>query len=419
MSNIKSKDTQENYDNTKNINGPIGAYRLEGKINGIKKILYLFADFHIYEYKCPNDFSLDINQYIVREFSKINNSSDKTEYDFFLEIYPGLIYPSSVSTKKASTNYLNDLRYTFEKYINFDEVNNKMVVSKFGEKSRLHYIDIRGNVTNKISFHPHIFLDLQSGNIYRIKESIHDILMNMVILLSILSEIPPNSMNKQNMTTTLIDILKNKEISNEFEEKQHTDYFRIIIDKLYRAYTNLDIKQIIVNELSDIVTKSKTGLESLSNLYDKINKFIQYYNSMNNNLTFWNGSIDYGVPYMDKLSNVHEWTLEYATIHDAYQTNMANLMDLYFIRRFLDKSYINHGIVFTGAAHTMNIIYMLMNKFGFKLTNSNINKYDIHTTNKMIAKINKNNIHEEMAKILLPDTLTQCTDMSSFPESFL
>ena len=45
------------------------------------------------------------------------------------------------------------------------------------------------------------------------------------------------------------------------------------------------------------------------------------------------------------------------------------LTDLYFIRRFLDKNYINNGILYTGHSHMCNIMVILIKFFNFKLTN--------------------------------------------------
>ncbi len=77
--------TKDNFENTKKINGPLGAYRMEGIINGQKKVLYLFSDQHVMTHRCQDTVSLDIDQYIVREFNKINNDQETTEYDLFVE----------------------------------------------------------------------------------------------------------------------------------------------------------------------------------------------------------------------------------------------------------------------------------------------------------------------------------------------
>ena len=79
-------DSIETIENTKNINGPLNVVRLEGEINGINKVLYVFFDWHKHLKRCTDLVNIDVDQYFVREFQKINNN-DKIDkhYDLFLE----------------------------------------------------------------------------------------------------------------------------------------------------------------------------------------------------------------------------------------------------------------------------------------------------------------------------------------------
>ena len=66
------------------INGPINIVRIEGEINGIKKILYLYFDFHMdvtQQTKCEDYLSDDVTKYIKKELLE---TSDK-DIDFFME----------------------------------------------------------------------------------------------------------------------------------------------------------------------------------------------------------------------------------------------------------------------------------------------------------------------------------------------
>jgi hypothetical protein len=47
------------------VNGPINVVRLEGIINNIKKVIYVFFDYHsplIYQTRCEDDSSISINK---------------------------------------------------------------------------------------------------------------------------------------------------------------------------------------------------------------------------------------------------------------------------------------------------------------------------------------------------------------------
>ena len=70
-----------------NINGPVNIIRLEGKINNIKKVLYIFSDFHLKceeQTNCNIDEAVDIDYYLSKTFLELNNL--EKNIDFFLEI---------------------------------------------------------------------------------------------------------------------------------------------------------------------------------------------------------------------------------------------------------------------------------------------------------------------------------------------
>ena len=55
------------------VSGPVNTVRLEGSINGVKKIIYLFMDFHAdlhHQTECEDIRSLDIDKYLVQTFDK-------------------------------------------------------------------------------------------------------------------------------------------------------------------------------------------------------------------------------------------------------------------------------------------------------------------------------------------------------------
>ncbi len=407
-----------NFETTKNINGPIASYRLEGNVGNIKKVLYLFADYHIYESKCKNEISLDINQYIIREFNKINNKEEKITYDFFLETYGFYVG----ETQKGNTSYLSDLRYTFRRYTNYDSEKNKMTISKFGKKIRLHYIDIRNTLMANGFNMLNIF---NTEDIYTIREELYQIFLDAMSFYMLLTQkdikkISNNSSNLDTMKekTNLIDLLK-----NEINMQRKNEYFKSIINKLYNIYENENIKKIIVDSMDIIIENVKIYIEKLKKMYNEIDEFYQniYAKVYDLNINI-NSDTFYGIPKTEKISKVYKWKLEYLDINNIIVNQMSHLMDYYFIRRFIDKSYITHGITFTGANHTMYTMYILIKKFNFTMTHSTVDKYTMDELNKLIknTKItNEYDIVPMMVNMLFPDKFNQCSDLSYFPESFL
>lgn len=68
----------------KQVNGPINVVRLEGKVNDVRKVIYVFLDFHYgisRQTECENIYSKDIQLYLAENFGNLTKS-DKI-YDFF------------------------------------------------------------------------------------------------------------------------------------------------------------------------------------------------------------------------------------------------------------------------------------------------------------------------------------------------
>ena len=91
------------------------------------------------------------------------------------------------------------------------------------------------------------------------------------------------------------------------------------------------------------------------------------------------------------------------------------LVDMYFIRRFLDKDYISTGIVYAGAGHTSNIIYLLVKYFNFKVTHISKSEYTIKELNKKLKKIDS---FSESKELFYKSDSEQCSNIEDFPESF-
>lgn len=92
-------------------------------------------------------------------------------------------------------------------------------------------------------------------------------------------------------------------------------------------------------------------------------------------------------------------------------------MDIYFLRRFLDKDYITNAITYTGSAHSNTYINILVKDFGFKITHASYSKIpDIDELNNIVKRtINSNDLGE----YLYPPIQSQCSDVTHFPENFL
>ena len=93
----------------------------------------------------------------------------------------------------------------------------------------------------------------------------------------------------------------------------------------------------------------------------------------------------YGIDQLKKWSNV----LKFNDINNIFMDKYINiglyLMDLYKLRRILDKDYVTNAISYAGANHSINYIRLLIKYFGFKLTNySYLKNSNIRQAEKII-----------------------------------
>lgn len=107
--------------------------------------------------------------------------------------------------------------------------------------------------------------------------------------------------------------------------------------------------------------------------------------------------------------------------YDRIFAYLARIVDLYFMRRFLDKDYITNAIVYTGATHSLSYIYILR-KLGFKITHcANCPIKDISELNKKVLDVKNFPFEEsifELFDLFLTEDQIQCSNISDFPKKF-
>src|SRR5579872_3565129 len=139
--------------NKKFVNGPVNVARLEGEVNGIKKVIYLFMDQHqdiTQQLECSNVYAQNINTYLINNFLKLKNSN-KT-IDIFLEEEFSQVLRKEVASGRARYDikgtqktdfYLMEVLLMFKKMFNFSNETNKVLKSPTLDNIRIHYIDPR------------------------------------------------------------------------------------------------------------------------------------------------------------------------------------------------------------------------------------------------------------------------------------
>ena len=380
------------------INGPLNVVRLEGKINKIKKIIYVFFDIHMdvgNQTKCDDFDAQDIANYLAKEFKGINGK----EIDFFME-----------GRTSELDLFLKDIHFK-DKYI--AEVV-KFFTQNFKKNNfdnvRFHYIDIRDFFTDQIDkIYQVNNLLLENLSQYNF-QSIDQLISNFKLI--------------QQYHNQIITMIKNN--GNHEDKNQINKNMPKYIKKLSEKYTNKDVKEkikifryIIVDKLekqNEIIDKilvlltkfQKLALSSFDEFGRRkiIDDLVNDTNKSEDKLPSY--FID-ETPYMNKLTELYK-QLQYEKLQ-----SFSLLMDSYFMRRFCDKDYILNAISYTGSAHSMAYVNFLCNQFDFEITHVAKSSEPIDVINKKLkAKFD----YIGFAKYFFPKTLSQCVDISDFPKNF-
>jgi hypothetical protein len=209
----------------------------------------------------------------------------------------------------------------------------------------------------------------------------HYLQLNFMNTLTKLKE----NMDNENEKIKLINILNDKIntliqfIDNPSPDIINDDELINIISKIKSRYTHPELKQ----KIKDLFNISKYGL-------------IKIYNE--NKIITANEDIN---------------ILSYKIIR-----NISWIMDIYFLRRFIDKDYIHNVISYIGGAHTVRILIFLLKNYNMEITHCVYSTQSIDYINKYIKSksvdIEKN--LDDVFSMFFSRDLKQCSDISDFPE---
>lgn len=413
------------------VNGPVNTVRLEGSVGSNKKVVYLFMDFHLSRYqqtKCMDIRAVDINTFFIEEFDKLYKSNPNKIIDFMFE--RGLLRPLHRAHSKGI--YLQEISDLFTKAFKLDINTNKAQKSSLVPNVRFHYTDVRNFITRH-SYN--VLYDQINAILDRIYDSLDYNLHELEELFRYIQ------LTQSEFATLYVLLYKNHHKFNPKIEKSlysankskmydtpETDNYKLIqklIYKLLVEYNHNPVKKII----GEIIN---TELHMM---------FIDFFNYIDEVLSFITEEIDlltkfgdrdpstilfqqsdqiytYGIDQLKKWNNV----LKFNDINNIFMDKYINiglyLMDLYKLRRILDKDYVTNAISYAGANHSINYIRLLIKYFGFKLTNySYLKNSNIRQAEKIIKS---SKTYNELSVLFYPLVFPiQCSDMSSFPKLFM
>lgn len=414
--------------NVQKINGPFNVVRLEGNVNDINKVIYIFMDRHVNvgsQIECDNIYSKDIHLFFAQSFRDLAKSS-KT-YDFFLEIFPHeLKYEHEYQMQKEL--YIRQVRKLFAKLFEFDPNSNKVSVSKYFENVRLHMADIRTFFSKEYFYefnfaiseadHMNCYQSINTGNMHNILNFLNRLKTHVEringVVLSYLSG------NPEPVKKTYILIPIGEEyISKSAEEKLNIEleYFNYVINKIYNQYKHDDVKLIIRKKINKLSKALDNIVAQCNHLIKNFEDIYKYYENNSNKLVEYKSDYNYFVP-LAKTNKMTAYIVESINkLEEFFLIEMASFMDCYFLRRFLDKDYITNVIAYTGALHSIIYIEFLVKEFGFKVTHASYSK--ISNINELNSEIKKSKNYINLKRLFYPPVFNQCSDLTHFPKHFL
>jgi hypothetical protein len=207
------------------------------------------------------------------------------------------------------------------------------------------------------------------------------------------------------------------DIRYEFKTISFSKIFNHMKNNIENNKDNKEFINKIIFELNNLKTILKN--EDNKIIYKLKNKYIhnEIKNKMNILLDKVYKDIDKLKIEINSISTINQIDTTYLKLLQLYSW----LMDIYFLRRFLDKNYVNNAIIYCGSGHAIRYIYFLIKNFDFKITNASFLNKPIGLVNEILRYYEeKDDIDNDTSIIHLFNNKTniQCIDISTFPENF-
>ena len=328
---------------------------------------------------------------------------------------------------KYTEKYLLQVRKLFSKIFEYDDKKNTVLKSTEFPNVRFHYMDIRsylslsrGNPFAIMNNLTQYFYKLKNYNIYPndLKTLIDGTSIVMAKSYVLYSALYPKDKKETKDTKKVNLVHKNNEKIAKYTEKDYIEGINYIISKLTGPYNHKSVKNVIMKYINgELKTKFEHYFALLLELKKTLEEYIPSIDKNPDDLIKYNNEHDYFYKHHFLMSNdIYDTLNEYIMqIDDEHHLINMMVTDLFFLRRALDKKYIENGITYTGFDHTCFYMLFLVKEFGFKITHANDNKENLDKIHDIIKKANN---LVELREQFLPSKLTQCIDISNFPPLF-
>ncbi len=387
------------------VNGPHNFFKL--KNSKINKTIYLFFDVHLkYEEQtsCGIANSENIDKFLNDYFK---NATQKT--DFLLEIYENKEETKTI-IQNTNNNYIEQVR---KLYIQNKNINANVNVNAF-QNVRFHFIDIRFDNTLEFIYNTmvNIIDHINKNELFNF-----DYVIEQMILIKnkyiIILEIINNFQNNNNVVlNTNVNVNTNTNVNINANEQDSNIILQKNLYKIISRYNDPSVQRIIMQFFEIFcVNKIKYTIQTID---ENINRYEKY--DLNNINKYFYEISTYG-ENENKIVDLHNDIFYHDVLCEIkkdmnilqrfiYYVEMS-IMDTYFLRRFLDKTYINNVISYTGGFHASTYLWILVKYFDFEIIEYDFINFDTDK-NKFVEIIKNSNDMFDIMKYVFPLHKKQC-----------
>lgn len=411
------------FSDGKYITGPVNVARLEGNVNGIKKVIYLFMDYHIpveYQTKCKNYRAVEIDNFLAKTFKKLNNSN--ITYDFFMEHRPSDTYyhkkfgPNHlIGNLLRNQLYIENVEKFYDYFLNYNTDTKKVNIAPAFKNVRFHYLDVR-DILSTYFFET---VNTELGRHIGIINTGHMHIDELLIVLDNIKQAIETVNALLHDAATSTNIVETKHIPIIDENRGiNVEKITKIMQKITKMYNHLNIKQILNKEFDTVLKFFDDMLDTLNSTIDLVQTSNTKITEGNNTLNYQEDSdhMNYGLGRVEILRMRTDILIKLYILSTKILFTNHQITDIFMLRRFLDKDYITNAIVYSGAYHSYYYIYLLVNKFDFIITHVSYSSVDnLDDLNNLV----RNNKYLNYIEYFQPASLVQCSDITDFPDNFL
>lgn len=357
------------------IHGPINVVRLESP----SKTLYIFFDYHEdvdKQTQCSSDRAITVKVFLENLFDKQTAATT----DFFLEVDPYLVTTTTSHAvsmqRRKHENYIRELELWVTEHFHHKQQKRRreaMRSTRF-PNVRLHYIDFRA-----------YFHDVD-------EETCEDVELDAFC---------------DTMEETF------KELVSLLQKRAKKGKRQRFIDKLLTRYKDPSNKLKMTKYIrSNVLGSLETLLSFLSRKKKKILEWQKVLTGVQDDELFMNRT--YGLTDDFRARAGYKIGSFVRKLSQGWMDILVTLVDLYFVRRLVEKDYISRAILYCGAFHSINVVMILVRYFSFRVTHAYYCSVDIESLNHEIMYMDSDDPHH-LIRLLWPKTAHQCSSVRGMP----